>query len=77
MVINLEIDKNGSITLPPTIIEALGLCSQKGVIIELTKEGALLKKNKTVSITEEIASMNLPVSDWEDMEKEINAGQLK
>lgn len=74
----IKIDENGSITLSPEIIEALGVGKKTDITIELTKEGAIIKsKEKALSITDRIASMELPVNDWEDMEREINGGRLK
>jgi len=71
----IKIDEHGCITLPPEIIEVLG---GSDIIIELTEEGAIIKpERKTLSITEQISSMELPVDDWEDMEREINGGRLK
>lgn len=47
------------------------------LIIELKDIGAVIKPQYSVApITERIAAMNLPVSDWEVMEEEIVAGKF-
>jgi hypothetical protein len=46
------------------------------VIVELTETGILIKaKVRPTPITDRIAAMNLPVADWDEMEKEIEAGR--
>ncbi len=70
------IDKNGRVTLPKPMLDALGIASDSAVVIELTDVGIVIKStNLTPSITQRIADMNLPVADWEEMEQEIDAGR--
>ena len=71
------IDKNGRVALPKPMLDALGIVSDSEVVIELTDVGIVIKSTKlTPSITQRIADMNLPVADWEEMEREIDAGRL-
>ena len=70
------IDKNGRIALPKTMLDALGISSDSEVVIELTNDGIIIKSNHSLSsITQRIANMNLPVSDWKQMEQEIEDGR--
>ena len=69
---SVKIDENWRITLPENIINALGIKFNSELIIELSETVAIIKsKDSLNSITEGIASMNLPVSDWEQMEKKL------
>ena len=70
------IDKNGRVVLPKPMLDALGIASDSEVVIELTDAGIVIKStNRTPSITQRIADMNLPVADWGAMEQEIDAGR--
>lgn len=74
----ITIDQAGRITLPLQILNALGVQPDAELVIELKDASAVIKpKYPATPITERIAAMNLPVSDWEVMEKEIEAGRLK
>jgi bifunctional DNA-binding transcriptional regulator/antitoxin component of YhaV-PrlF toxin-antitoxin module len=72
------IDNAGRITLPKKILQALKIAPKTVVILEVTdKEEILIKPKKTsLSITEKIAAMNLPVANWLEMEQEIEAGRM-
>jgi bifunctional DNA-binding transcriptional regulator/antitoxin component of YhaV-PrlF toxin-antitoxin module len=67
------IDSVGRINLPKKILQTLRIAPKSEVILEVSdKEEVLIKPKKTsLSITEKIASMNLPVGNWLEMEKEI------
>ncbi|HEX9972754.1 MAG TPA: AbrB/MazE/SpoVT family DNA-binding domain-containing protein, partial [bacterium] len=68
----------GRITLPKKILQTFGIMPRSEVILEVTDKEILIKPKKpVVSITEKIASMNLPVSSWLEMEQEIEAGRIK
>jgi AbrB family looped-hinge helix DNA binding protein len=70
------IDKNGRVAIPKPMLDALGITSDSEVVIELTDAGIVIKStNLTLSITQRIADMNLPVADWDEMEQEIDAGR--
>jgi len=71
------IDSAGRITLPKKILQTLKIAPKSEVILEVTdKDELLIKPKKTsLSITKKIASMNLPVSNWLEMEQEIEAGR--
>ena len=73
------IDNAGRITLPTKILQTLRIAPQSEVILEVTdKEEIIIKPKKTsLSITEKIAAMNLPVANWLEMEQEIEAGRMK
>lgn len=74
----IKIDKTGRIELPEKMREAFGLLPESDVIIELTDDGIFIKPKLTATlITQRIADMDLPVSDWNQMEKEIEEGHLK
>lgn len=74
----ITIDKAGRIALPRQILEALGVQPETELVIELKDIGAVIKPQYPVApIAERISAMNLPVSDWEVMEEEIEAGRLE
>ena len=74
----ITIDPVGRITLPEQILDALGLRPETELVIELKETVAVLKPKRSLPpITARIAAMNLPVADWEVMEKEIDAGRLQ
>jgi bifunctional DNA-binding transcriptional regulator/antitoxin component of YhaV-PrlF toxin-antitoxin module len=74
----ITIDQAGRIALPRQILEALGVQPEAELVIELKDIGVVIKPKCPVApITERIAAMNLPVSDWEVMEEEIEAGRLQ
>ncbi|HEX9654466.1 MAG TPA: AbrB/MazE/SpoVT family DNA-binding domain-containing protein [bacterium] len=73
-----KIDKQGRIQLPEKMREKSGLLPETDVLIELRDDGIFIKpKLTTTPITQRIAEMDLPVSDWEKMEAEIAEGHLK
>ena len=51
----------------------------KGAIIRELLDAALLGKGSSVAVeaARRLVSMSLPVSDWEQMEKEIEEGRLQ
>ncbi|MCL4707207.1 hypothetical protein KJ068_18790 [bacterium] len=74
----IQIDKQGKIELPRVMREALGLFPETDAIIELTDKGIFIRpKLIAAPITEKIAGMDLPVSDWDKMEHEIETGHLE
>jgi bifunctional DNA-binding transcriptional regulator/antitoxin component of YhaV-PrlF toxin-antitoxin module len=74
--VNLEIDDCGRIQLPDKVLTRLGIQPTDAVVLEVTDTGALIRsKANGGSLTERIASMNLPVSDWEAMKQEIESGR--
>ncbi len=73
-----KIDKHGRIELPDELLEACGLLPEAEVLIELKDGGIYIKPKLTATpVTQSISNMDLPVSDWETMEKEIEEGRLK
>jgi len=74
----ITIDQLGRITLPKQILDALGVQPETEVVIELADKEVVIKpKQPFTPITERIATMNLPVADWEQMEREIEVGWLE
>jgi hypothetical protein len=66
--------------LPEQVLEVRGLQAlQEGeVIIELTDKAVVIRPKRPVTlITEGIAAMNLPVDEWDQIEKEINAERMQ
>jgi len=77
--LTVTIDRSGCVTLPEQVLEALGVHALREVevIIELTDKAVVIRPKRPVApITEGIAAMNLPVNEWDQMEKEIDAGRL-
>ncbi len=73
----IQIDLQGRIELPRVMREALGLIPQTEALVELTAKGIFIRpKHSATPITQRIANMNLPVSDWAQMEKEIEAEHI-
>jgi bifunctional DNA-binding transcriptional regulator/antitoxin component of YhaV-PrlF toxin-antitoxin module len=74
----VKIDKHGRIEVPEKMRKASGLFPETDVLIELKDNGVLIKpKLAATPITQRIAEMDLPVSDWAKLEKEIEQGYLK
>jgi hypothetical protein len=74
----IQIDKQGRIELPRVMLDALGLFPETDVIIELTDKGIFIRpKLVATPITQKIADMDLPVSDWNLMEEEIEEEHLR
>lgn len=73
-----KIDKKRRIILPKKMCDVIGFLPETDVIIELTNDGLFIKpKLSATPITKRIASMELPVTDWTQMEKEIETGHLQ
>jgi bifunctional DNA-binding transcriptional regulator/antitoxin component of YhaV-PrlF toxin-antitoxin module len=71
-----HIDHAGRLILTAAMLRALGIAPDEDVLVEVTRDGLLIRpKTTSLTITERIAAMNLPVSDWEGMEGEIEAGR--
>ncbi|NIA30093.1 MAG: hypothetical protein GWP06_09305 [Actinobacteria bacterium] len=74
----VKIDKKRRIKLPEKMCDVIGLLPETDVIIELTDNGLFIKpKLSATPITKRIANMGLPVTDWIQMEKEIERGHLR
>ncbi|MFO7680584.1 MAG: AbrB/MazE/SpoVT family DNA-binding domain-containing protein [Chloroflexota bacterium] len=77
MAHTLTIDQKGRIELPWQILETWGLKADAELIIEMTEFGILIKpKTSPTPLTDQLAAMNLPAADWDEMEDEIDAGRL-
>lgn len=72
-----KIDKFGRIVIPKGFRQSLGFHLDSIVFMEEKEDSLLLKPahRKPGDIVDKIASMNLPVDDWEIMEKEIEKGR--
>jgi len=74
----IQIDKQGRIEFPQKMRDALGLLPETDVIVELTDNGLFIRPKLTATpITQKIADMDVPVSDWIQMEQEIEEGHLE
>jgi AbrB family looped-hinge helix DNA binding protein len=74
----ITIDQAGRITLPKQILDALKLQPETELVIEVIETGIVIRpKHLAAPLTERIAAMNLPVANWEQMEREIEAGRLE
>lgn len=72
------IDPSGKVELPRQMRDALGLAPGTTVVLELAERTISIRQQSDLApITRSIASMNLPVSDWEEMEGEIEAEHLR
>lgn len=75
--VHLRIDEGGRIKLPDTLLLRLGLQPSEAIVLEISRAGALIRsKAGESSLTERVASLNLPVSDWDQMKGEIEAERL-
>ena len=73
-----RLDRSGRISLPNPVRDFLRLKPGSQVIIEMRGEEVMLRAEEGVtSITNRIAALALPVGDWEQMEREIEAGRLE
>jgi AbrB family looped-hinge helix DNA binding protein len=73
-----RLDRSGRISLPKPVRDFLRLKPGSQVIIEMRGKEVMLRAEEGVtSITNRIAALALPVSDWEQMEREIEAGRLE
>ncbi len=74
----IQLDDQGRIELPQKMREALGLLPETDIIIELTDSGIFIKPKLSLTpITQKIADMELPVSDWTRIEREIEKEHLE
>jgi AbrB family looped-hinge helix DNA binding protein len=62
----VKVDRSGRVVLPKNIRERLKIRPGSEVIVEIKD-----------TITQRIASLRLPVGDWDQMEREIEAGRLE
>ena len=73
-----RIDRSGRISLPKPVRDFLRLKPGAQVIIEVRGEEVMLRAGEdSTSITKRIAALALPVGDWEQMERQIEAGRLE
>jgi antitoxin component of MazEF toxin-antitoxin module len=72
------IDASGKVELPRQMLDSLGLAPGTTVVLELAERTISIRQQSDLApITRGIAGMNLPVSDWQDMEEEIEAEHLR
>jgi len=73
-----QIDSQGRITLPKYAFDLMGLLPNMNVTLELRKTSIVIKQKLNLPpITAEIAQMELPVADWEQMAQEVEEGRIK
>ncbi len=72
------IDPSGKVELPRQMRDELGLAPGTTVVLELAARTISIRQESDLApITRSIASMNLPVSEWEEMEEDIAAEHLR
>ncbi len=72
----ITIDQSRRIKLPKKALDALGVKTKDEIVLELTETGIMIKPKRAAPLTDQLASINLPVSDWEQMKQETEAGLL-
>jgi AbrB family looped-hinge helix DNA binding protein len=73
-----RLDRSGRISLPKSVRDFLLLKPGSQVIIEMRGKEVMLRADEgSTNITSRIAALALPVGDWEQMEREIEAGRLE
>ena len=73
----VTVDPAGRVLLPSEVLERLHVHPQEQLLLEMSDKGVWLKSTQSQNpLTESLASMNLPVSDWDTMKDEIMAGRL-
>jgi bifunctional DNA-binding transcriptional regulator/antitoxin component of YhaV-PrlF toxin-antitoxin module len=74
----VKVDPDGRVTLPKPLLEASGITPEAEVVIELTETGLVIKpKWPHAPITARIALMDLPVAEWEEMERAIEEARTE
>lgn len=72
----MRIDHIGRLIMPEHVRRALGVGPNQDVIAEITPDGLLIRAaSSEASITQRIAALNLPVAEWEQIEREIESGR--
>lgn len=72
----ITMDSSRRITLPERILEVLGITTTDEMLLEITHAGVLIKPKQATPLTDQLATMNLPVSEWEQMKNEIEKGSI-
>jgi AbrB family looped-hinge helix DNA binding protein len=76
----VKVDRSGRVVLPKNIRERLKIRPGSEVIVEIKDQEVMLRLHadeRVATITQRIASLRLPVGDWDQMEREIEAGRLE
>ncbi len=72
----VTLDKRGRIALPSDVQQALGVGPEDKLTLRIIDKKLVLEAMPEVGpLTRRIAAMNLPVSDWELMEHQIEQGR--
>jgi bifunctional DNA-binding transcriptional regulator/antitoxin component of YhaV-PrlF toxin-antitoxin module len=72
-----RVDPDGRLVVPRSVLAETGIGPDDVVTMEVTRRGLLIRsKRSDTPITDRIAAMSLPVAEWEQMEREIEAGRL-
>jgi len=75
----VKVDRSARVVLFKSIRDRLKIGPGSEVVIEVKDKEVTLRRQeqeRTTAITERIAALRLPVGDWEQMEREIEAGRL-
>ena len=74
----VRMDRSGRVMLPKPIRNFLNIQPGAALVFEMKETGVLLRpQERTSTITARIAALALPVGDWDQMEREIEAGRLE
>lgn len=77
MIQTYRTDQAGRLTLSADLLAAIGIGPDEVVILEFSNEAMIVRRQAGgTTITKRIAAMNLPVSDWKEMKREIEEGRL-
>ena len=70
------IDQSGQLVLPEEIIRALGVNEPRDAEVTVTDTTIVITlEHAATPITEGISAMQLPVAEWEQMERETELGR--
>jgi len=71
----IEMDKSGRVVIPKELRQALRIRDAQPLLVELRKGEIVLKPlNLKGDPLKAIAEMNLPIAEWEQVEKQIEEG---
>jgi len=76
----VKVDRSGRVVLPKSIRERLRIEPGSKMIIEMKDQEVMLRLqegDRATTITRRISALRLPVGDWDQMEREIEAGRLE
>jgi AbrB family looped-hinge helix DNA binding protein len=73
----VTLDKQGRLALPTDVRDALGVGPDSRLTMRVVDKKLILEATPEIGpITSRIARMDLPVSDWDTMQRQIEQGRL-